>query len=348
MSPERERLARTLWDEYMALYAARDVRLFERFDDCFGGFAGSSDRLVKTRAEWIEATQQDFAQVPQPIRIEMLDFFAQDLAPGALIVTAFFHIHLPVPDASFARETARKVVLFRRQDGEGRAGAVDWKVAHVSVSIPFGTARGDEVYPLEQLHQHNRELQSIVEQRTQALEDANRRLELLSNTDGLTGIANRRHFDQALAHEWARAQRSRSAVALIMLDVDRFKHFNDHYGHLAGDACLQALAVTLAQTGGRREGDLVARFGGEEFVVLLPGSDTAAAAGVARHIQQALHALALPHEGVEPGIVTVSFGVASLRPERDQPAEELVRCADRAMYQAKQAGRDRIEVAAYP
>lgn len=344
MPSERERLTRMLFEEYIALYAARDARLLERFSENFSGFSGSSDKLVKSRAEWIELTRQDFAQVPERIGIEMVDLFVQDLGQNLLAATAFFHIHLPIPDALFARETARKVVLFRREGGPGE-NAGGWKIAHVSVSIPFGKARSGEIYPVEELRQRNRELEALVAERTLALAQANHRLELLSNTDGLTGIANRRHFDDALAHEWARAQRGGTPLALILLDVDVFKHFNDHYGHLAGDACLQALAVTLAQTGARREGELVARFGGEEFVVLLPGSDLPAAAEVARHIQAAIQQLALPHEGAPHGIVTVSFGVASQQPQRDQLPEELVRQADRAMYRAKQGGRNRIELA---
>ncbi|RQO80373.1 diguanylate cyclase [Acidovorax sp. FJL06] len=343
MSPERERLTRMLFDEYIEMYAARDARLLARFSDNFSGFSGSSDQLIKSRAEWAELTQQDFAQVPERIGIEMVELFAQDLGEDLLAATAFFHIHLPIPDALFARETARKVVLFRREGSPG--GQSDWKIVHVSVSIPFGTARGDEVYPIEELRQRNRELEALVAERTQALAQVNHRLELLSNTDGLTGIANRRHFDDALAREWARAQRGAAPLALILLDVDVFKHFNDHYGHLAGDACLRTLATTLAQVGARREGELAARFGGEEFVVLLPGADLAAAAEVAHHVQAAIQQLALPHEGAPHGIVTVSFGVASLQPQRDQLPEELVRRADRAMYRAKQGGRNRIELA---
>ncbi len=258
-----------------------------------------------------------------------------------LAVTAFFHIHLPNPDPLFASETARLVLVFR-QEGD------DWKIAHSSISIPYGLARDGEVFPASRLQQRNQELQALVDERTQALAQANNQLQLLSNTDGLTGIANRRHFDQALAHEWARAQRAHAPVSLIMLDVDVFKHFNDHYGHLAGDACLKSLALTLAQTGGRRDGDVVARFGGEEFVVLLPGADAPAALEVAQHIQQAIQALALPHEGAPHGIVTVSFGVATMAPQREQLAEELVRRADRAMYRAKQGGRNRIEQAPEP
>ncbi len=338
MSPERQRLIRLLFDEYIELYAARDARLVTRFSENFSGFAGSSDRLVKSRSEWVDVTLQDFAQVTGRIGIDMVDLFPQDLSDDVVAVSAFFHIHLPIPDALFARETARLVLVFRHERD-------DWKIAHSSISIPFGIAREGEVYPVDQLKEHNRELQALVEERTQALALANQQLQLISNTDGMTGIANRRHFDQSLAHEWARAQRAQTPLSLIMLDVDVFKHFNDHYGHLAGDKCLQALALTLAQTGGRREGDLVARFGGEEFVVLLPSSDAQAAMDVAHQIQHAIQAMALPHEGAPFGIVTVSFGVATVVPQRDQAPEELVRRADRAMYRAKQGGRNRIELA---
>ena len=338
MSPQRHRLARLLFDEYIEMYAARDTRLLDRFSENFSGFAGSSDLLVKTRAEWVRTTQQDFAQVPERIGIEVLEVFPQELGADVLAVTAFFHIHLPQPDPVFARETARLVLVFR-QEGD------DWKIAHSSISIPYGNAPEGEVYPAARLRQHNLELQALVEERTQALAQANERLQVLSHTDALTGLANRRRFDEALEQEWARALRAQTPLALVLLDVDVFKHFNDHYGHLAGDACLQALALALAQTGGRREGDVVARFGGEEFVVLLPSTGPSAAEEVAHRIRQAIAALALPHEGAPWGIVTVSFGVASLVPRRDQAPAELVRRADRALYRAKQGGRNRIELA---
>lgn len=338
MSPERQRLIRMLFEEYIELYAARDARLLGRFSSSFSGFSGSSDRLVRSREEWLSVTSQDFAQVPGRIGIEMVDFHAQEISDDVAAATAFFHIHLPVPDPVFARETARLVLVFRREDD-------DWKIVHSSVSIPYGTARQGDVFATDRLAEHNRELRQLVQEHTTALAHANDQLRQLSCTDALTGVANRRRFDQALAHEWARAQRAQLPLALIMLDVDGFKHFNDQYGHLAGDSCLQTLALTLAQTGGPRESDLVARFGGEEFVVLLPGADAAAAREVAERIQQAVVALALPHDGAPWGIVTVSFGVASMRPQREQAPAELVRRADRAMYRAKQAGRNRVEMA---
>ena len=129
-----------------------------------------------------------------------------------------------------------------------------------------------------------------------------------------------------------------------MLDVDLFKHFNDQYGHLAGDACLQAIARLLAQSG-RRAGELVARYGGEEFVVLLPDTGLDDAESIANRILEEIRALALPHTGVPAGIVTVSLGVASLSPSRNYQPEYLVEHADRALYRAKQAGRNRMDSA---
>ena len=115
MTPERQRLIRLLFDEYIEMYAARDPRLIGRFSENFSGFSGSSDKLVKTRAAWIEITLQDFRQVPDRIRIDVVDVFPQELRSDVLAVTAFFHIHLPKPDPLFARETARLVLVFSHE-----------------------------------------------------------------------------------------------------------------------------------------------------------------------------------------------------------------------------------------
>ena len=337
LRPERERLILSLFEDYIEMYASRDDRLTTRFSTNFSGYAGSSDILVTDRDEWIRITRLDFAQVPERIRIEMLDISLQDLADDVVSVTAFFHIHLPIPEHILARETARLVLIFRLE------GDV-WMIAHSGISVPFGLAADGEIYPMANLRERNRELEALVEERTSALEEANRKLEALSNTDGLTSIANRRSFDQALIREWGRGQRAGTRLALIMLDVDLFKHFNDQYGHLAGDACLQAIARLLAQSG-RRAGELVARIGGEEFVVLLPDKGLDDAERIAIRILDEIRALALPHIGVPAGIVTVSLGVASLTPSRNYLPECLVEHADRALYRAKQAGRNRMDSA---
>ncbi len=335
MKPGRQQLIRSLFDEYIEMYASRDLRLIDRFSENFSGYAGSSDVLVTDRDEWVRITRQDFSQVPERIRIEMRDLSLQDLSEDIVAVTAFFHIHLPVPEHILSRETARLVLIFRRETEE-------WKIAHSGISIPFGLAREGEIYPMQSLLDRNRELEAIIVERTRALEEANIRLEEQSNTDGLTGIANRRSFDRTLSREWGRGQRAETPLALIMLDVDHFKHFNDYYGHLAGDACLQSLSRALAQTG-RRAGEMVARYGGEEFVILLPNTDIQEALEAAHHIQRIIWSLALPHADTAPGIVTASLGVASLQAVRQCSAESLLRRADIALYRAKQSGRNCVQ-----
>ena len=180
-------------------------------------------------------------------------------------------------------------------------------------------------------------------------------LRSLASRDGLTGLANRRSFDDALLREWRRSLRSGEAISLLMVDVDHFKLFNDHYGHPAGDACLRRVAEALG-TAAQRPADVVARYGGEEFVLLLPETPRSGAELVARSVIEAVHALAIPHAASKTADhVTLSIGIAShgergtsterpsLRPrspaEEAFGAEELVRVADRALYQAKQAGR---------
>jgi len=338
MRPERQQLIRSLFDEYIEMYASRDDRLTARFSKNFSGYTGGGDFLVKDRDEWVKITRLDFSQVAGRILIEMLDLSMQDINDDVVVVTAFFHIHLPIPDHILSRETARLVLVFRLE-------IEDWKIVHSGISIPYYGVRDGEVYPIKGLHERNLELEDLVEERTRALEEANSKLEALSYTDGLTGIANRRGFDRMLAQEWNRGQRAGTPLALLMLDVDLFKHFNDHYGHLAGDGCLQALAQVLAKTG-RRAGDLVARYGGEEFVVLLPNASEHDALEAARHIQHEIWSLALPHADTSPGIVTVSLGVVSLVPSRELISEDLIRQADAALYRAKQSGRNCLQSAA--
>ncbi|MGV8899177.1 MAG: diguanylate cyclase domain-containing protein [Burkholderiaceae bacterium] len=334
---KRQHLIQSLFDEYIELYAARDDRLTAHFSENFSGYAGSSGVLVKDRDEWVAVTRQDFAQVTGRIRIEMLDILMQDVSDNIAIVTAFFHIHLPIPGHTLSRETARLVLVFRLEGEE-------WKIVHSGISIPYHMAEKGEIYPLKDLHERNRELEVLVAERTRELGEANNKLVQLSNTDGLTGIANRRSFDFVLAQEWNRAQRAGATLSLVMLDVDKFKHYNDYYGHLAGDDCLRALASALAKTG-RRAGELVARYGGEEFVVLLPDTSAPEALEVAHSIQREVWSLALPHAEMRLGIVTFSLGVASLVPTTQYTSEYLVRQADLALYRAKKRGRNCVQSA---
>lgn len=159
--------------------------------------------------------------------------------------------------------------------------------------------------------------------------------------DHLTGLANRLHFEQRFAADWSDARRSRLPISVLMIDVDHFKQFNDRFGHVAGDSCLQRVAGAIVAAA-RRPLDFAARFGGEEFVMLLPKTDAAGAATVAETARLGIRALGIAH--VASGrqtIITASIGVATIVPGRDDAPRALVEAADAALYRAKQAGRDR-------
>jgi diguanylate cyclase (GGDEF)-like protein/PAS domain S-box-containing protein len=175
---------------------------------------------------------------------------------------------------------------------------------------------------------------------------ANRRLQLMASQDGLTGLANRRQFDETLENEFRRAQRSGATLSLLMIDVDCFKAFNDRYGHPAGDRCLKEISQALREIAGR-PGDLVARYGGEEIVIVLPNPPAAGAATLGERARAAVAARAIPHLGNLAGpAATVSIGVATLTPAAPFAGpEDLVGAADHALYRAKQSGRDRVCIA---
>ncbi len=185
--------------------------------------------------------------------------------------------------------------------------------------------------------------QMLTEIRHQ-LEEKNRLLERLSALDTLTGIANRRRFDAVLRHEWRRATRDRTPLSLLFCDIDHFKPFNDTYGHQAGDACLVRVAQTMDDTL-NRPADLAARYGGEEFVGLLVDTESEGARTLAERIRERIESLRVEHRAsdVAPHL-TVSLGIATLVPRQALSAEDLVRRADRALYSAKQAGRNRVAI----
>lgn len=177
-----------------------------------------------------------------------------------------------------------------------------------------------------------------------AHKDLEQKLATLAIKDGLTGLANRRHFDDMLQQEWRRAERGGTPVSLVMMDVDYFKKFNDQYGHQAGDSCLKAVAKVIAAEA-RRPGDLAARYGGEEFVLLLPNTDEVGCALVAERIRQSLETLNLSHALNPPTKrVTMSIGGATGWPNAEAQGNHpsLIAAADRALYAAKHAGRDRF------
>ncbi|MFO1082281.1 MAG: diguanylate cyclase [Reyranellaceae bacterium] len=187
-----------------------------------------------------------------------------------------------------------------------------------------------------------------------AQKDVEQKLATLAAQDGLTGLANRRRFDEKLREEWLRARRDGTALSLLLIDVDHFKRYNDEYGHQAGDDCLRTVGGLIAAQA-QRPADLAARYGGEEFALLLPGSDSAGCAQIGERIREALHGLGLPHPQNPPSRrVTVSLGGATDHPTAPGTADAagLVATADNALYAAKRGGRDRLvmagEVVAWP
>ncbi len=188
-----------------------------------------------------------------------------------------------------------------------------------------------------------RALMQIVDERTQQLRAANDRLREMSLMDALTGVANRRSFDEALHREWHRALRTGRALSLVMIDVDHFKAYNDHYGHQGGDACLQSVAAALRNTVNRST-DVVARYGGEEFaVILVDNAGDRPATFVAERLRRAVASLELPHATSSVGShVTVSLGAATVIPQHDLTPTALIAAADAALYRSKTEGRNRV------
>ncbi|MBY0396018.1 MAG: diguanylate cyclase, partial [Thermoleophilia bacterium] len=228
-----------------------------------------------------------------------------------------------------------KLLLIER-DGDGtvdelrRAGAFD--LVHLPLRPAELRARlhaaGEMKRQLDECRRHSAELERLGKE-----------FQALSAIDELTGVANRRWFNRTVEQEWARAVREQAAVSLILLDVDHFKTYNDHYGHQRGDDCLRRVASALS-AGAKRPGDQVARYGGEEFAVLLPRTGLEGAVAVAESLRSRVEALGLEHPAAPtPGRVTVSAGVASRLPGRQGTADALIGAADRAIYQAKREGR---------
>ncbi len=173
------------------------------------------------------------------------------------------------------------------------------------------------------------------------LQEAYRAVEALSVTDALTGLANRRQFDQCLASEWRRGMREGRPLSLLLIDVDLFKPFNDIYGHLSGDSCLKQIAE-VARNVVTRTGDVVARFGGEEFAIILPTTSRDGAAEIANALCETLYARRIAHVGNPIGVVTVSAGCATVTPQLGQTFSTLIERADQALYRAKRSGRNQV------
>ncbi len=197
-------------------------------------------------------------------------------------------------------------------------------------------------FRLRQLRAQRNRLEALVCERTSQLQTALQKVEEMANTDGLTGVANRRCFENWIDREWKRSQRNVDELAVVLMDVDYFKKYNDTYGHLAGDDCLKKVAGVMSAAG-KRATDLAGRYGGEEFILILPATKEEGALIVAEKIRAGVEALGIPHEKSSvAGHVTVSLGVAGTVPVQGLSWTEIVRNADEALYCAKESGRNRV------
>lgn len=252
-------------------------------------------------------------------------------------------------------EVARQI---RKMEGEHEWAAIIFLTAmNTDEDLARGIAAGGDDYlvkPVSEIvfHAKVRAMQRLVGMQrklvdvTQKLDGANAELLRLSTTDALTGIANRRSLDHFMEREWRRCLRMKKPLALVMMDIDYFKLFNDKYGHQAGDDCLKKVADQIARAAPRAT-DLAARYGGEEFTLVLGETDQDGAMWIAERVRQMVADLKVPHYATGSKFVTLSCGVVSLLPEDKVSLEILVKSADTALYQAKRAGRDRVVAGAY-
>jgi diguanylate cyclase (GGDEF)-like protein len=254
---------------------------------------------------------------------------------------------------------ATDILYSRLPDGNG-PWLTDQRVVHVLPDVA-GRQWSYEVVPAESLFADRRSFVPwlvfgsgsvvvvllviyvlVTHRQTEALNDAKAQLERISLTDSLTGLANRRHFDQHLEQQWAQAVREKKSVSLIMMDIDNFKPYNDEYGHPEGDAALEEVARALRNVA-IRPMDLVTRYGGEEFAVILPSTEDPLE--VAQACRRSVAALALHHghSDVAP-VITISAGVCTLKPVEGYSCDQLIEWADEALYRAKEDGRNRVVV----
>jgi diguanylate cyclase (GGDEF)-like protein len=215
-----------------------------------------------------------------------------------------------------------------------------WIAALIGMALTLGAIYR---WRLRVLRYQQGELMRLVRERTQQLEEANRKLAQISYLDALTGVSNRRSFEEELTMEWRRATRTASRLSLLMIDIDGFKPYNDSLGHQAGDAGLRGVARIIDE-GAKRAGDIVARYGGDEFAVLLPDTDLPGATALAERIRETIEARGLRASSAQ-GAITVSIGVATMTGSEDGEPSALVRAADGALYHAKRDGRNLVRVA---
>ena len=257
----------------------------------------------------------------------------------------FYHERRPTLADLVIQGRSAEIGTLYHQDAHGNVDG-DNIFAENWFDMPRGGRRRYLAIDASPIHDNDGQIVAVVETLRDMTDEkqAQIALEQLATRDGLTGLANRRCFDDTLHAEWERALRQQQALSLLMVDVDNFKQYNDTNGHLGGDKCLQLIASTVASE--MRANDLLARYGGEEFGVILPNQSLSGAAIVADRIRSRVEQLRLPNQKTAGQLITVSIGVATLLPAPETGPSQLIAIADAALYNAKHLGRNRICVPA--
>lgn len=336
-------------------YSTSKVPLRNRQGDMIG-LAGVTVDI--THKKLLEQELQSSRNIMAQAMAEMSDGLAM-FGPDGRVVFCNDQYRALFPKSAYARQTGAHITEIVRaavRNGERQDLAIDLDEETIQAAGRTLFVNKDEVIPmadgrwlsLRTRVTEDRHVLALVsditgiKQSELSLKNLAEHLKGLAETDALTGLSNRRSFDESLQREYEAAKQSGRTLSLLLIDVDRFKAFNDRYGHLAGDVCLKSVASTISAAA-RRSGDITARFGGEEFAVLLPDTDGETAIAIAEKIRQSISEVGMPHEGSEFGIVTASIGATVFTSEsRIYNPAELVARADLALYQAKDAGRDRV------
>ena len=278
----------------------------------------------------------DAPPTPSPVELVLMDLQLPDIdgIEGCRRISGDPRLRdLPVIVVTASRENQNLPAAFE-------AGAVDYLLKPVN-PLELG-ARVRSALRLKREMDQRKQREAELIETTYKLAAAKSELHRLSTVDGLTGLTNRRRFDELLDQEWKRSSRDSTFLSVILIDIDAFKPYNDRYGHLAGDECLKKVAVTLRDAV-NRAGDSVARFGGEEFVAILPATDSAGGQSVAEAMRRAVESLNLQHEASPAAPrVTISLGVATGILDESVAPAALINAADQALYESKKAGRNRV------
>ncbi|MBP2639891.1 MAG: diguanylate cyclase [Firmicutes bacterium] len=326
-----EQEVRIAFENYLhTFFVERDYKKTVRlFHPQICGFGTAGDETAFSYEDSLSLSARDIAQCPDPIVYELAFAKVIELTDHVGVVMAGMNIAGSISDVPFRVDHLRTTAIFVKM---GRR----WLIQHLHLSQEQTNLSKGEAYPLKELANKTQLLEQMVSERTQELTKALKKIEMIAITDNLTGIYNRRKFDEVLAYEIQRTKRFGEPMSIILGDIDRFKKVNDRHGHLVGDEVLKIISRLFQNN--LRQVDVLARWGGEEFIVLLPGTAGAEAVTTAEKLRQ----LVKKSQNEYQVFLTMSFGVAEYL--SGDSVDTLLKKADLALYRAKGKGRNRVEM----